>query len=67
MCFVSVFCVFSACILRVLCCLLPTIGDSYTDSLHVFSSRVARNRRCAYSMVPEQHNAKYRHKTGKHC
>ena len=58
-CFVSVFCVFSVCILSVLCCLLPTIGDSYTDIPHVFPSGVTRNMRCAYSMVPEQH------KTGK--
>ena len=51
--FTSVSCVFCACIVRCPCCLL--VSDQHTASQHVFPSLVARNRCCAYSMVPEQH------------
>ena len=42
--------------------------DQHTASQHEFPSRVARNRGCAYSMVPNNtKHAKYMHKTSKYC
>ena len=59
MCFVHVFSVFCACFVRVVHCL--RFSDLHTASQHVFPSCVARNRRCAYSMVPEQHKTRKIH------
>ena len=55
MCFVRVFSVFCA------CSALFMFSDQHPASQHVFPSRVARNRRCAYSMVPEQHKTRKIH------
>ena len=49
----SVLCVFCAYIVRCSCCL--HFSGQHTASQRVFPSRVARSRRCAYSMAPEQH------------